>query len=54
MNDLTSDQWQLVYDGSNYPSTLTYQQIGLTPGSYYRFEVSAINAVGESSPSSVV
>lgn len=24
MNDLTTDKWNLVFDGSNYPSTLTY------------------------------
>lgn len=24
LNDLLSDTWKLVYDGSNYPSTLTY------------------------------
>lgn len=26
MNDLLSDIWQIVFDGSNYPSTLTYTQ----------------------------
>lgn len=51
MNDLLSDKWDLVYDGSNYPSTLTYQKIGLTGGRYYRFRVTALNDVGESNPS---
>ncbi len=52
MNDiLANDNWDLVFDGSNYPSTLTYTQTGLTPGRYYRFRVIAVNKIGVSDPS---
>jgi hypothetical protein len=51
MNDLLSDRWELVYDGSNFPSTLTFHKTGLLAGSSYRFRVTALNDVGESSPS---
>lgn len=47
MNNLISDSWDLIYDGTNYPSTLTYTKTGLTAGKYYRFKISAINGVGE-------
>jgi len=51
MNDLLSDRWELTYDGSNFPSTLTFLRRGLTAGRSYRFRVTALNAVGESDPS---
>ena len=47
MNNLINDEWTLIYDGLNYPSTLTFKESGLTAGKYYRFRVSAINYVGE-------
>ena len=50
MNDLLSDVWQLVFDGSNYPSTLSYTQHSLNQGKYYRFRIIAINSVGSSQP----
>lgn len=52
MNDILADDYfNLVYDGSMYPSTLTFNMTGLTPGKYYRFKVSAINRIGESAMS---
>jgi len=51
MNDLLSDVWELVYDGTNFPSTLTYTKTGLEAGNYYRFKVAALNGVGEGSSS---
>lgn len=51
MNDLLSDRWELVYDGSSFPSTLTFHKTGLTAGRSYRFRITALNTVGESSPS---
>ena len=37
MNDLISDIWVMIYDGNNYPSTLTFTQTGLNAGQFYRF-----------------
>lgn len=54
MNDYLTDDWTLVYDGSNVDSVLVYEVEGLKSGSFYRFQVSAINDVGESSPSAEV
>ena len=51
INDLLSDRWELVYDGSSFPSTLTFHKTGLTAGRSYRFRITALNTVGESVPS---
>ena len=53
MNDILEDDvFRLVFDGANYPSTLTYTTAGLIAGRYYRFKVSALNRIGESEVSS--
>ena len=49
MNDILADDvFHLTYDGSNYPSTVSYTATSLTAGRYYRFRVIAINKNGES------
>lgn len=49
MNDiLADDEFNLIYDGSNYPSAISFTKKNLTPGKYYRFKVSAMNRNGES------
>lgn len=54
MNDYETDEWTLVYDGANVDSVLVYEVDGLSSGSFYRFQVTAINDVGESDPSAEV
>jgi hypothetical protein len=52
MNDLLADDnFNMVYDGSNYPSAISFTSRDLTPGKYYRFKVSAMNRNGESGKS---
>lgn len=52
MNDiLADDMFNMIYDGSNYPSAISFTQTKLTPGKYYRFKVSAMNRNGESAKS---
>lgn len=52
MNDILADDvFRMVFDGANYPSTLTYTATGLIPGRYYRFKATALNKIGESDPS---
>lgn len=52
MNDLLADDvFNLIYDGANYPASLSFTVEGLTPGKYYRFKVSSMNKNGESAPS---
>lgn len=41
----------MVYDGSAYPSAVTYTTTALIPGRYYQFKVTALNIAGESNPS---
>ena len=49
MNDLLADDvFNLIYDGANYPASLSFTKTGLTPGKYYRFKVSSMNKNGES------
>lgn len=48
INDFLSDKFVLIYDGSFTPSILSYTVQNLMAGQPYRFEVIAINRVGES------
>jgi len=51
MNDFLSDKIEMIYDGSSVPSILSFTEFGLILGAPYRFQVSALNRVGESDPS---
>lgn len=48
MSDIQSEDFDLVYNGLYYPSTLTFQVTGLIEGIEYRFKVSALNNIGAS------
>lgn len=54
MNQLVDDVWHLVHDGSNNPNALVKEVTGLIQGHSYRFRITSINAIGESSASSEV
>jgi hypothetical protein len=52
MNEILEDDvFHLVFDGSNFPATVSYTATGLVQGHYYRFKVTALNKNGESVPS---
>ena len=53
LNRLESDSFELIYDGTNFPSTLTYTATGLSRGIFYRFKVTALNAIGEGPDSTI-
>lgn len=40
--------FSLIYDGTNRPGQRAFVSTGLNTGTYYRFKVSALNALGES------
>ena len=48
MNPLKGGDWQLVYDGSSFPSVVVFTKEDLIKGDHYRFRVSALNIRGES------
>lgn len=47
MNPTDDGDWYLVYDGTGQPTVLTFEKRNLQRGKYYRFQVSAINYIGE-------
>lgn len=51
MDDGDDGDFQMVYNGLNYPNVLKHMVTGLTSGREYKFKIAALNFNGPSAPS---